>query len=203
MRRVPLASAAAAILLAARPAASQDPDSAANRLATSATTFANSYRTYNFWLGHGGEVGEQDLFFTAGRAYLWGARGGWTLRGGLGAGVSFWGTVRDIGALLGGRLGLVRTWTGDYLDIGAPTELYAVVDGGAYVAWNMEETPSERSLIPIASVGAGLRFRGERELATLELLWEERIGAWAPRLVWRLGIHMPRGDRPRPASARL
>lgn len=178
-------------LLATRPAVGQDPDSAG--------ALAASYRTYNLFLGQTGDNGEQDLLFTAGQAYLWGARGSWTLRGGLGGGVSLWGSTRDAGFLLGGRIGLMRTWAGEYLELGGPTELYVVADGGTYLAWNMEETPGERSLIPIASAGLGLRFRGERRVATFEILWEERIGAWARRLVWRLGIHVPQGE---PAPAR-
>ncbi|HEX6938748.1 MAG TPA: hypothetical protein VF158_05005 [Longimicrobiales bacterium] len=187
--------------LAAAPARAQTPDTAA---AVDTATFAGSYWTFGG--SYHSDNRDYDLMAFGGQAWPFGG-GGWTLRAGLGAGVSFYG-FNDTGALVGGQVALERVLSGDRLELrrGQPLELYALVGGAAYTGWNLEGDPDGRPLIPVASAGLGLRFRGTAAhdpMLTLELYYEERFSDFEPRLFIRFDYMHPRGvtrtSQPEPA----
>jgi hypothetical protein len=140
------------------------------------------------------EQGVFDIIGAYGQAVRYGPQATWLMRLEARGGISFWGTTSDAGTMLGLHPGIVWSWVnlGDYIDFGGTVDLSLMADGGAYFAWNMAETPGEKSIVPTVSGGAGLRFRGARKLGTLELMYEDWIGVWKPRLFLRVGVYSPR-----------
>ena len=140
------------------------------------------------------EEGVFDIIGAYGQAVRYGPQATWLLRLEARGGFSFWGTSKDAGAMVGLHPGIVWSWVNlnDYIDFGGLVDFSLTVDGGAYLATNMAETPGEKSIIPTLSGGAGFRFRGQRRLGTLELMYEEWIGVWKPRLFLRVGVYAPR-----------
>ena len=173
----------AAWVLAAAPAAAQSRDS---------SQLVPTYHTVAFHYAIRNQFDESELFISVGRAFAIGAGGPWMVRIDGGAGMSLYGSIRDIGYLAGIRPSLVRVMTGEYLDVGVPVELYATAGAGAFADWNLSRTEDPRSVMPLVSLGAGFRFRGLEQLGMLELLWERPLGVWPARLTWRLGVHWPK-----------
>jgi hypothetical protein len=138
---------------------------------------------------------ETEIFFSLGRAFVPRADGPWLLHVDGGAGVSLYGSIQDIGYLVGIRPSAAYLFRGDYLDVGVPIEFYATVGGAAYLGWNLPGTDAARAVVPMVAVGGGLRFRGIERFGMLELLWERPVAVWTSRLSWRLGIHWPRHGR--------
>ncbi|HEX7118049.1 MAG TPA: hypothetical protein VF212_04640 [Longimicrobiales bacterium] len=197
MRRLTSTLLALALLAAESPADAQVTDSTAATDATAvdSTGFAGSYWT----LGglYYANNNDYDLMLFGGQAWPLGAGGGWTLRAGLGTGVSFYG-LSDTGAMAGAQLGLERVLTGDRLELrsGQPLELYALLGGAAYAGWNLTPAQEGTALVPAASAGLGLRFRGTAAsdpMLTLELYYEERFSDFDPRLFIRFDYMHPRG----------
>ncbi len=165
--------------------------------------FAGSYWTFGGL--YRADNRDYDLMVFGGQAWPFGG-GGWTLRAGVGTGVTFYG-FNDTGALAGGQFGLERMLTGDRLELrsGQPLELYALLGGATYAGWNLTESQDGTVLIPVASAGLGLRFRGaaaKDPMVTLELYYEERFSDFEPRLFIRFDYLHPRGvPRTNPPSS--
>ena len=140
------------------------------------------------------DEGVFDIIGAYGQAVRYGSQATWLMRLEARGGFSFWGTSKDAGALVGLHPGIVWSWVNlnDYFDFGGQVDFSLTLDGGAYLATNMAETPGEKKIIPSLSGGAGFRFRGQRRLGTLELTYEEWIGVWKPRLFLRVGVYAPR-----------
>jgi hypothetical protein len=153
--------------------------------------FSSAYNTIS--LAFHPSHSETDVLLGAGRAWLTTPEGRWSARADALAGMSFYTSLaRNFGYLLGVQGAAAWTLTGDYLTIGETfVEAYLTAGAGGYYAWRMEETPDERGLVPVARVGAGLRFQ-ERDprgrAVLLELVHEERIGTWAPIVMLRVSL---------------
>lgn len=180
-------------LLAASSVYAQDADTTA--VAADSSTIARSYWT----LGglYYASNNDYDLMVIGGQAWPLGANGGWTVRAGIGTGVTFYG-LNDTGFILGPQLALERVLTGDRIEIsrGQPLELYALIGGAAYSGWNLEESTGGRTWVPAVSGGVGLRFRAKAAsdpMVTLELYYEERFADFDPRLFIRFDYMHPRG----------
>lgn len=170
---------------------------ATDTTATDSSAFARSYWSLG-GLYHANH-NDYDLVLVGGQAWPLGGNGGWTVRAGLAAGVSFYG-YNDTGLILGPQLALERVLTGDRLELGPgqPLELYALVGGAAYSGWNLPESVDRRAWVPSASAGLGLRFRSKTAsdpIVTLELYYEERFSGFDPRLFIRFDYMHPRGRR--------
>jgi hypothetical protein len=138
---------------------------------------------------------ESEIFFSLGRALVPRADGPWLLRIDGGAGVSLYGSVQDIGYLVGVRPGAAYVLRGDYLDVGVPIEFYATAGAAGYLGWDLPGTADARAFVPMLVAGGGVRFRGMERFGMLELLWERPFAVWTSRLSWRLGVHWPRRGR--------
>lgn len=164
--------------------------------------FAASYWTFG-GMYRAADRNEYDIMLFAGQSWPLNDGGGWTLRGGLGAGVVFW-ALNDTGLLGGLQLALERTLTGDRIQLndGRPLEIYAVAGGSGYAGWKLPEAPQATKLVPAVSAGLGVRVRGDEAhepMVRLELYYEERFADFEPRLFIRLDYLSPRGVQ-RPSS---
>lgn len=193
-----------ALLLVHGPGTAQELD-AGERIARAYTAYSGQFYSRTTPL-------ESDILLFYGRTLPRGSGGRWMLRLDVGGGFSLYGNTTNGGALLGAAAGVVRVFTGDYLELGGriPLELFASAGVSGYRAWHPAEAPEESTYIPAITTGFGLRFVGDstaRRMVTLELVREERPGIWAPKLFFRLGINIPRSrqvteaapsERPRP-----
>ena len=182
---------------------SQQPtdSSATLELDENARSVAGSYWTFGGL--YYAENNNYDLMAFVGQSWPLGRNGGWTMRAGLGAGISFYG-YNDAGALSGLQVGLERVLTGDIIQLrnGEPLEIYAVVGGGAYAGWKLQENPEGTQLVPVASAGIGVRWRGgapHDPMVRLELYREERFSGFDERLYLRFDYLRPRGVQPPPS----
>jgi len=133
-----------------------------------------------------------EIFAAYGQTILAGAAGAWMLRLEAAGGLSAWSEAAyEGGYFAGSRQSLVRVFTGDYLSLGAPIELFVSAGTGFYFAWNIDEARDERNFIPLATAGIGFRSRPGTILPTFELHYEERIGDWNPRVAIAVGLNFP------------
>ncbi len=172
------------LLVGAAPLRAQEPDSIRP---------IRSYHSFHGLFAQRGQS-EFDVIGAYGRAVRYGSEATWLLRLEARGGVSFWGTSRDAGVMVGLHPGIVWSWVNlsDYIDFGGTVDFSLMTDAGAYYASNLSETRGEKSIIPTVSGGAGFRFHGTRKMGTLELMYEEWIGVWNPRLFIRVGVYSPR-----------
>ncbi len=203
MRRLIAIGIALGSLVAGSPAAAQNADAEPTvNPHYDSSTVAGSYWTFG-GLYYAND-NNYDLLAFAGQSWPFGNHGRWTLRAGLGAGVSFWG-YNDAGLMGGVQAGLERVLTGDMIQLrdGQPLEIYALLGGSAYAGRNLVEKPGETALVPAASAGLGVRWRGGKPsdpMVRLELYHEERFSDFGSRLFIRFDYLTPRGIIPPPAT---
>jgi hypothetical protein len=153
-------------------------------------------RSYHSFSGMYSQIGqgEFDIVGAYGRAIRRGNQAPLMFRVEARGGFSFWGSSKDLGYLVGLHPGMILSWTGlnNYLEFGGPVDVSLLLDGGAYYTSNLNESQGEQLIMPTIGIGGGLRFRGEKNIGTVDLVWEERIGKWESRMFFRIIVFTPR-----------